>query len=59
MEASHWERLTAGQTGSCYYGLAMLSKSFIQFSIGVSGCVPSLLFGLRANYGRRYYGTGF
>ena len=58
MEASRWERLTAGETGS-YYGLAMLSKSFIQFSVDGLGCVPSLLFDLRANYGRCYYGTGF
>ena len=50
MEASRWERLTAGETGS-YYGLAMLSKSFIQFSVDGLGCVPSLLFDLRANYG--------
>ena len=29
----------------------MLSKSFIQFSIAVLGCVPSMLFYLRPNYG--------
>ena len=29
----------------------MLSKSLIQFSIEVWGCVPSLLFDLRPNYG--------
>ena len=29
----------------------MLSKSLIQFSIDGLGCVPSLLFGLRSNYG--------
>ena len=30
---------------------AMLSKSFIQFSLEGWGCVSSLLFGLRPNYG--------
>ena len=30
---------------------AMLSKSLIQFSIDGWGCVPSLLFDLRPNYG--------
>ena len=30
---------------------AMLSKSLIQFSVGGQGCVPSLLFDLRPNYG--------
>ena len=29
----------------------MLSKSLIQFSIDGWGCVPSLLFDLRQNYG--------
>ena len=32
-------------------GKAMLSKSLIQFSIDGWGCVPSLLFDLRPNYG--------
>ena len=32
-------------------GGAMLSKSLIQFSVDGEGCVPSLLFDLRANYG--------
>ena len=32
-------------------GRAMLSKSLIQFSIDGRGCVPSLLFDLRPNYG--------
>ena len=31
---------------------AMLSKSLIQFSADEWGCVPSLYFGLRPNYGR-------
>ena len=29
----------------------MLSKSLIQFSVDGQGCVPSLLFDLRSNYG--------
>ena len=32
-------------------GRAMLSKSLIQFSNDEQGCVPSLLFDLRSNYG--------
>ena len=32
-------------------GGAMLSKSLIQFSVDGQGCVPSLLFDLRPNYG--------
>ena len=34
---------------SCWW--VMLSKSLIQFSVDGWGCVPSLLFDLRANYG--------
>ena len=30
---------------------AMISKSLIQFSVNLQGCVPSLLFDLRPNYG--------
>ena len=30
----------------------MLSKSLVQFSVEMRGCVPSLLFSLRPNYGR-------
>ena len=40
-----------GETGSCSVGGAMLSKSLIQFSVDGWGCVPSLLFDLRPNYG--------
>ena len=29
----------------------MLSKALIQFSVDNQGCVPSLLFDLRPNYG--------
>ena len=40
------------ETGSCSDGGGnMLSKSIIQFSVDVWGCVPSLLFDLRSNYG--------
>jgi len=40
-----------GETGSFSNGQAMLSKSLIQFSVDGWGCVPSLLFYLRTNYG--------
>ena len=49
MEASWWERLTEGETGSCSEG-RMLRKSLIQFSVKGQGCVPSLLIDLRPNY---------
>ena len=51
MEASWWERLTVGETGSCSYSEAMLSKSLVQFSFDGWSCVPSLLFDVRPNYG--------
>ena len=38
---------TEGETGC----RAMLSKSLIQFFVDGQGCVPSLLFDLRLNYG--------
>ena len=44
MEASWWEKLTEGETGSCSDGGAMLSKSLIQFSVDGWSYVPSLLF---------------
>ena len=44
MDASWWERLTEGKTGSCSMCSAMLSKSLIQFSVDGWNCVPSLLF---------------
>ena len=50
MEASWWERLTEGETGSCSDGL-VLCKYLIQFSVDGWGCVPSLLFDLRPNCG--------
>ena len=37
--------------GLVLMGRAILHKSLIQFSIDGWGCVPSLLFGLRPNYG--------
>ena len=40
-----------GNLGLALIGRAMLSKSLIQFSVGGRGCVPSLLFDLRPNYG--------
>jgi len=41
-EASLWEVLALGQTESCSDGWAMLSKSLMQPSADVWGCVPSL-----------------
>ena len=41
-----WENL-----GLALMGGAMLSKFLIQFSVDGWGCVPSLLFDLRPNYG--------
>ena len=40
-----------GKLGLVLMGRAMLSKSLIQFSVDGCGCVPSLLFELRPNYG--------
>ena len=40
-----------GKLGLILKGGAMLSKSWIQFSVVGWGCVPSLLFDLRLNYG--------
>ena len=51
VESSCWERLTEEKLGLVLMGGAMLSKSLIQFSVDGQGCVPSLLFDLRANYG--------
>ena len=51
MEASWWERLTEEKTGSCSDGWGHPSKSLMQFSVDGWGCVPSLLFDLRPNYG--------
>ena len=43
--------LLRGKLGPVLMGGAMLSKSLIQFSVEWWGCVPSLLFDLRPNYG--------
>ena len=40
-----------GKLGLVLMGRAMLSKSLIQISVDGQGCVPSLLFDLRSNYG--------
>ena len=40
-----------GKLGLVLMGGAMLSKSFIQFSIDGQSCVPYLLFDLKPNYG--------
>ena len=39
-------------------GQDMLSISLIQFYVDRWGCVPSLLFDLRPNYGRGYEDNG-
>ena len=41
----------SGKLGLVLMGGAMLSTSLIQFSVDGQGCVPSLLFDLRPNYG--------
>ena len=55
MEASWWERLTMGETvgNNCLVLMdgALLSTCLIWFSVDGQGCVPSLLFDLRPNYG--------
>ena len=43
--------LLRGKLGPVLMGGAMLSKSLIQLSVDGRGCVPSLLFDLRPNYG--------
>ena len=42
---------TKGKLGLILMGRAILSKSLIQFSVVGQGCVLSLLFDLRPNYG--------
>ena len=41
-----------GKLSLALKGKAMLSKPLIQFSVDGGSCVPSLVFGLRPNYGR-------
>ena len=50
MEAPWWERLM-GKLDLVLRGRAMLSKSWIQLPADGWGCVPSLLFDPRPNYG--------
>ena len=38
--------------GLVLMGGGVVSKSLFQFSVDEQGCVPSLLFGLKPNYGR-------
>ena len=40
-----------GKLGLVLMGSTMISKSLIQFSVDGPGCVPSLLFDWRPNYG--------
>ena len=47
-DGRHWLR---GKLGRVLMGGATLSKSWIQFSVDGRGCVFSLLFDLRPNYG--------
>ena len=51
-----------GETGSCsdgWWGVGgMFSKSLVQYSVEGWGCVPSILFSLRPNYGRANEGNG-
>ena len=47
-DGRNWLR---GKLGLVLMGGAMLSNSLIQFSVDGQGCVPSLLFALRPNYG--------
>ena len=42
---------TEGEPGLVLMGRSMLSKSLVQFSFDGWGCVLSLLFDLRPNYG--------
>ena len=51
MEASWWERLTQGETGSWSDVRGMLSKSLVQFSVDGWGHSHSLVFDLRPNNG--------
>ena len=47
-DGRHWLR---GKLGLVWMGRTMLSKSLIHFSVDWQGCIPSLLFDLRLNYG--------
>ena len=47
-----------GKLGLVLMGGTMLSKSLIQFSVDGRGCVPSLLFDLRPDYGGGHEDNG-
>ena len=47
-----------GETGLVLMGGAILSKPLILFSVGGWGCVSSLLFDLRPNYGGGHENNG-
>ena len=51
MEA-YWSERLRGKLGLFLMGWAILSKSWIQFSVDGWGCVSSLLFDQKPNYGR-------
>ena len=51
METSWWREWLRGKLGLVLMGGAMISKSLIQLSVDSWGCVSSLLFDLRPNYG--------
>ena len=51
MEASWWESLTEGETGSCSDGQMMLSKSFIEFFCWWVGLCSLPIIYLGPNYG--------
>ena len=48
---SDWRDSLRVKLGLLLMGGAMLSKSLIRFSLDGRGCVPSMLFALRPNYG--------
>ena len=52
LEVSWWKELAVEESGFCSGGRGMLSKSLTHFFVNGRGCFPSLLFGLRLNYGR-------
>ena len=58
MEASWWRDWLWRNQGLVLMGRAMLSKPLIQFSVNGLSCVPSLLLGLRPNYGEVNDGNG-
>ena len=52
MGSSWWRHWLWGKLGLVLMGRAMLRKSLIHISFDGWGCVPSLLLGLRSNYGK-------